>query len=161
MDSHANQYRPDLPPPPLAHHAQPPYHHQQQQSSHPQAEQYQQQSFATSSHHQQTQQHQEQQQQQQQQQQQRNQAQHNPQSSQSSSKRGFSFHSDKARKNSQDKGHLSATAAEKESKRIRSKADPSLAINEAEPGTRTFLSHVAPSKTEHANVEQLQPRSPQ
>jgi hypothetical protein len=129
MDSHANQYRPDLPPPPPAHHAQP---------SHPQAEQYQQQSFATSSHHQQTQQHQEQQQQQQ-----RNQAQHNPQSSQSSSKRGFSFHSDKARKNSQDKGHLSATAAEKESKRIRSKADPSLAINEAEPAEIAAMSETS------------------
>ena len=61
--------------------------------------------------------------------------------SQSSRKsRGFSFKSEKSHKShkSTDSGHhhrkLSETSAEKESRRLHSKADPTLAISEAEPG---------------------------
>lgn len=53
--------------------------------------------------------------------------------------RGFSFKSEKSHKShkSGDSGHHhhnSETSAEKESKRLHSKADPTLAISEAEPG---------------------------
>lgn len=53
--------------------------------------------------------------------------------------RGFSFRSDKSHKSSGSKEHhkvdLHETAAEKESKRLHTKADPSMAMNEAEPAT--------------------------
>lgn len=49
--------------------------------------------------------------------------------------RSFSFHSDKSHKsNPHHKIDLHETAAEKEAKRLHSKADPTLAMNEAEPG---------------------------
>ena len=55
--------------------------------------------------------------------------------------RGFSFKSEKSHKSqkSTDSGHhhhrkLSETSAEKEARRLHSKADPTLAISEAEPG---------------------------
>jgi len=49
--------------------------------------------------------------------------------------RGYSFHSDKSHRssNSAGKNNLHETHAEKESKRLHSKADPTLAMNEAEP----------------------------
>lgn len=51
--------------------------------------------------------------------------------------RTFSFHSDRSRKSSQKSSHRESyqeTPAQKESKRLHSKADPSVAISEAEPG---------------------------
>ncbi|VUC36149.1 unnamed protein product [Clonostachys rosea] len=50
--------------------------------------------------------------------------------------RTFSFHSDRSRKSSQKSTHRESyqeTPAQKESKRLHSKADPSVAISEAEP----------------------------
>ncbi|CAI6099934.1 unnamed protein product [Clonostachys chloroleuca] len=50
--------------------------------------------------------------------------------------RTFSFHSDRSRKSSQKSSHRESyqeTPAQKESKRLHSKADPSVAISEAEP----------------------------
>lgn len=49
--------------------------------------------------------------------------------------RGFSFKSEKSHKSSgsKDKVHLVETHTEKEAKRLHSKADPTLAMNEAEP----------------------------
>lgn len=50
----------------------------------------------------------------------------------SNKSRTFSFHSQKSHKSSGSKD-LVETSAEKDAKRLHSKADPSLAINEAEP----------------------------
>lgn len=52
--------------------------------------------------------------------------------------RSFSFRSDKSHKSSGSKD-VHETHNEKESRRLHSKADPSLAMNEAEPCTSTFL----------------------
>lgn len=52
----------------------------------------------------------------------------------------FSFLSDKGRKNSvTNKIDLHETHAEKDSRRLHSKADPTLAMNEAEPCTLLFF----------------------
>jgi hypothetical protein len=61
--------------------------------------------------------------------------------------RGFSFRSDRSHKSSGSNGHhpkvdLHETAAEKEAKRLHTKADPSVAMNEAEPG-KWSLAHTA------------------
>lgn len=70
----------------------------------------------------------------QQQQQQRQQPQHQQKSRPKS--RAFSFRSDKSEKSGggSKKQDLTETPAEKEAKRLHSKADPTLAMNEAEPG---------------------------
>jgi hypothetical protein len=58
---------------------------------------------------------------------------------QKSNSRRFSFLSDKTRKNSvSNKIDLHETHAEKDSRRLHSKADPTLAMNEAEPCTFPF-----------------------
>jgi hypothetical protein len=61
------------------------------------------------------------------------------------SSRRFSFLSDKSRKNSaSNKIDLHETHAEKETRRLHSKADPTLAMNEAEPCTLCPISRLAP-----------------
>jgi len=56
---------------------------------------------------------------------------------QSRKSRSFSFRSDKS--HGSNKIDLTETSAEKEAKRLHSKADPTLAMNEAEPGMLHLL----------------------
>ncbi|KFA76359.1 hypothetical protein S40288_07130 [Stachybotrys chartarum IBT 40288] len=70
----------------------------------------------------------------------------------SAKRRTFSFHSDKSqpRKGSGNKINLHETHEEKESKRLHSKADPTLAMNEAEPSAvaaMKMVSTVAPLRS--------------
>jgi hypothetical protein len=57
---------------------------------------------------------------------------------QSRKSRSFSFRSDKSLGSNSHKVDLHETSAEKEAKRLHSKADPTLAMNEAEPGAFTL-----------------------
>lgn len=107
-------------------------------------------------------------QQQQQQQQQPSQQQHqyqpqnrpDQQQKQRPRSRGFSFRSDKSHKShkssgSKDHHHkidLHETTAEKESRRLHTKADPSVAMNEAEPG---MLRPSPARQREHARVKRV------
>jgi hypothetical protein len=135
MATQASQYHRELPPPPPPAHYQQPssqqyppqqYGHQQQPSL--QDYGHQQQSSREYGHQQQPSQA-------------SNQsvttAQHQRQFSQqppASKPRTFSFHSDKSHKSGNSKSDLSETPAQKEAKRLHSKADPTLAISEATPG---------------------------
>jgi hypothetical protein len=146
MEQRTDHYQHDLPPPPPAHQYHPQasqaqdYAYEQQRRPSQQQHYFQQQS-STSSHgySSPTQDYsttpyssQSQSQQQQQHQQQHQQP---PSSRHSHKSRTFSFHSDKSHKRTNSKTEeVHETPAEKEGKRLHSKADPTLAISEAEPG---------------------------
>jgi hypothetical protein len=66
--------------------------------------------------------------------------------------RSFSFRSDKSNKSSgSQKVAIYETSAEKEAKRLHSKADPTLAMNEAEPGKRNIPSTYLTRKKKNEN----------
>ncbi|CAM1507268.1 Fc.00g069090.m01.CDS01 [Cosmosporella sp. VM-42] len=76
--------------------------------------------------------------------------QNRPQPPANAKSRTFSFHSQKSHKSSGSKDFLHESSAEKEAKRLHSKADPTLAISEAEPSAVAAMmtqSSIAPLRS--------------
>lgn len=139
MATYSEQYRQQHPLPSAPHQAQyqqDQHYQDQHQDQDRYQDQYQSQQSQSQSQYQQPQQFQQPQRQQQQSYPPTTQQQRPPQRPHHSSNksRTFSFHSQKSHKSSGSKD-LVETSAEKDAKRLHSKADPSLAINEAEPCT--------------------------